>query len=360
MRIVILAALLAPLACSPRVPAANAPDAGPLTSIKATSFPHSPDEPHLRNLKMLTHGGENAEAYWSADGKQLIFQATIPGLNRCDQIFTMDADGRNARMVSTGKGRTTCSYFYPNGKRILYSSTHQVADSCPAPPDMSLGYVWGLYDFDVFSADADGRNIKRLTSTPGYDAEATVSPDGRTIVFTSVRDGDLDIYTMDPDGGNVRRLTNEVGYDGGPFFSPDGSKIVYRAFHPKGDSATADFKRLLNAALVRPGTLDVWVMDRDGSNKRQVTRQAGASFAPYFHPDGKRVIFSSNLADPRGRNFDLYLVNLDGSGLERITTFGDFDGFPMFSPDGRRLVFASNRGQDRPGDTNVFVADWVE
>lgn len=351
--------LVLPLGCS-RAPVANVPTSVPLASVHATPFPASPDEPHLRNLRMLTHLGENAEAYFSADGKQLIFQATIPGLSRCDQIFTMNTDGTDARMVSTGKGRTTCAYFHPAGDRILYSSTHHISEACPAPPDMTQGYVWALYDFDIFTADPDGANVRQLTDTPGYDAEATISSDGRTIVFTSTRDGDLDIYAMDADGSNVRRLTSEVGYDGGPFFSRDGRRIVYRAHHPATPEETADYQRLLGQGLVRPGVLDVYVMDADGSNKRKVTSRAAANFAPFFHPDGQRIIFSSNLHDPRGRNFDLYLIGIDGTNLERVTTFDDFDGFPMFSPDGTQLVFASNRGAARPGDTNVFLADWVE
>jgi Tol biopolymer transport system component len=263
-------------------------------------------------------------------------------------------------MVSTGKGRTTCAYFFPAGNRIIYSSTHLHGAECPPPPDYSLGYVWGLYEYDIFAADPDGGHIQQLTNTPGYDAEATISSDGKTIVFTSVRDGDLDIYTMNADGSNVRRLTSELGYDGGPFFSRDGRQIVYRANHPTDPAQIADYRRLLASALVRPTTLDIWVMNADGSGKRKVTNQAGASFAPYFHPDGQRIIFSSNLHDPSGRNFDIYMVRLDGSGLERITTHPEFDGFPMFSPDGRQLVFASNRGAVRRGDTNVFLADWVE
>jgi len=361
MRILILAALIVlPAACRAKPQAAHEPPDAPAAQSLATSFPASPDEPHLRNLRMLTNGGENAEAYWSADGRQLIFQATRPGVSSCDQIFTMNADGSGTRMVSTGRGRTTCAYFYPAGDRILYSSTHHVSSECPPPPDYSMGYVWALYEFDVFSADRDGGNLRQLTNAPGYDAEATISPDGRTVVFTSVRDGDLDIYTMDADGGNVRRLTNQLGYDGGPFFSRDGSLIVYRAHHPTDSAQVADYRRLLAAGLVRPTTLDIWVMDADGSNQRRVTSQAAANFAPYFHPDGRRIIFSSNLHEPDGRNFDLYLVNLDGSGLQRITNHPDFDGFPMFSPDGRQLVFASNRGASRQGDTNVFLADWVE
>lgn len=357
----ILAAAIAALSgCGPRPqPPATSP-AGTAAASTATAYPASPDEPHLRNLRMLTHGGENAEAYWSADGKQLIFQATRPGVSSCDQIFTMNADGSAQRVVSTGKGRTTCAYFFPGGDRILYSSTHHRGADCPPPPDFSMGYVWGLYEFDVFTARPDGSDLRQLTNTPGYDAEATISPDGRTIVFTSVRDGDLDIYLMDADGANVRRLTTELGYDGGPFFSRDGRHIVYRAHHPTEPEAIADYRRLLAAALVRPSTLDIWVMNADGSGKRRVTSQSAANFAPYFHPDGQRIIFSSNLHDPAGRNFDLYLVRTDGTGLERVTSHPDFDGFPMFSPDGRQLVFASNRGAARQGDTNVFLADWVE
>lgn len=326
----------------------------------AVPFPDRDDEPRLRNLRKLTHGGENAEAYFSADASRLIFQATRPGINRCDQIFTMNADGSDVAMVSTGKGRTTCAFFFPDGKRILYSSTHLAGPDCPPPPDYSQGYVWPLDDYDIFTADADGSNLRRLTDSPGYDAEATLSPDGSTIVFTSVRDGDLDIYLMNADGSNVRRLTDDVGYDGGPFFSADGSKIVYRAHHPTDPAEIADFKRLLRQGLVRPSHLEIWVMDADGSNKRQVTSNGAANFAPFFHPDGRRILFSSNLHDPSGRNFDLYLIGIDGSGLERVTTYEGFDGFPMFTRDGRHLVFASNRGGAREGETNVFIADWIE
>jgi Tol biopolymer transport system component len=361
MRTPIVAALLVlATACRANPDAATVQADTAAATSPATSFPERADEPHLRNLRMLTNGGENAEAYWSADGRQLIFQATRPGVSSCDQIFTMNADGSDVRMVSTGRGRTTCAYFFPAGDRILYSSTHHVGTECPPPPDYSMGYVWALYEYDVFAADPDGGNPRQLTTTPGYDAEATTSPDGRTIVFTSVRDGDLDIYTMAADGSNVRRLTSTPGYDGGPFFSRDGRSIVYRAHHPGDSTDLADYRRLLDAGLVRPTTLDIWVMDADGSNQRRVTTSAAANFAPFFHPDGRRIIFSSNIHEPDGRNFDLYLVNLDGSGLERVTTHPDFDGFPMFSPDGRQLVFASNRGAAQPGETNVFLADWVD
>jgi Tol biopolymer transport system component len=317
-------------------------------------------EKHLGNIKQLTFGGENAEAYFSIDDKKLIFQSTRDG-RQCDQIYTMDADGSGVKMVSTGHGRTTCSYYFPGGKRILYSSTHLGAKECPPRPDYSKGYVWAVYpSFDIFTAKPDGTDLKRLTTTPGYDAESTITRDGKKIVFTSMRDGDLDIYSMDADGKHVKRLTSELGYDGGPFWSYDGKQIVFRAHHPQTEKDKADYKELLRNNLIRPTTLEIWVMNADGSNKRQVTNNGKANFAPYFFPDGKRIIFASNMNDPRGRNFDLYVVNTDGSGLERITFNDTFDGFPMFSKDGKKLVFASNRHSKTQGDTNVFIADWVE
>jgi TolB protein len=319
-----------------------------------------PEEKHLRNVRQLSFGGENAEAYFSADGKKLIFQSTHGDL-QCDQIFTMNIDGSEAKMVSTGRGRTTCSFFTPDGKRIIYSSTHLAGSDCPPKPDYSRGYVWPIYPgYDIFSAKPDGSDLKNITNSPGYDAEATIAPDGKRVVFTSTRDGDLDIYTMDTDGKNVKRLTSEVGYDGGPFWSYDSRWIVYRANHPASEREVADYKSLLKDNLIRPTTLEIWVMKADGTGKRRITSNGKANFAPYFFPDGKRIIFASNMHDPKGRDFDLYAINVDGTGLERLTFNTTFDGFPMFSPDGKKLVFASNRNGKAQGDTNVFIADWVE
>jgi TolB protein len=319
-----------------------------------------PSEKHLRNVRQLTFGGENAEAYFSGDGRHLIFQSKRDG-RECDQIYTMGIDGSDARMVSTGKGRTTCSYFFPRGGRILYSSTHMATPACPPPADYSHGYVWAVYpSYDIYTARPDGTDVKQLTNSPGYDAESTMSVDGKKIVFTSMRDGDLDIYTMDADGKNVKRLTNELGYDGGPFFSRDGKRIVYRANHPKTPSEVERYKKLLAENLIEPNALEIWVMDADGGNKQQVTHLGVASFAPYFLPDGKRIIFATNYPNIRSRDFNLYVVGVDGTGLEQITFNESFDGFPMFSPDGRKLVFASNRNAKTKGDTNVFIADWVE
>jgi Tol biopolymer transport system component len=318
-------------------------------------------EKHLRNVRQLTFGGENAEAYFSGDGKQLIFQSKRDGRG-CDQIYTMRADGSDVRMVSTGKGRTTCSYIFPkNPKRILYASTHLSSPDCPPNPDFSKGYVWSIYpSYDIFTADADGSNARALTNTPGYDAEATISPDGKRIIFTSMRDGDLDLYTMDASGRNVRRLTTELGYDGGAFFSADSRQIVYRSYHPQTPEQIARYRQKLAENLIEPTVFEVWVMNADGTNKRQVTKLGAASFAPYFFPDAKRIIFSSNVNDPKRRNFDLYAINTDGTNFERITYEETFDGFPMFTPDGKRLVFASNRNAAARGDTNIFIADWVE
>jgi len=319
-----------------------------------------PQERHLTNIRQLTFSGENAEAYFSFDGKSLIFQSRAQG-DECDQIYTMDLATGEAELVSTGEGRTTCSYYYPGDDKILYASTHHWDPACPPSPDMSQGYVWALYPtFDIFTANPDGSNLTQLTYTWGYDAEATFSPVEDRIVFTSMRDGDLEIYTMRGDGSDVRRLTNKVGYDGGPFFSPDGTKIVYRSGYPETEKELADYRRLLAQGLIRPSALEIYVMDADGSNKVQVTDNGAANFGPFFHPSGDKILFSSNLGDPTGREFDIYMINVDGTGLERITYTEGFDGFPMFSPDGKYLVFGSNRNMSHPGNTNVFIAEWVE
>ncbi len=320
-----------------------------------------PQEKHLKNIRKLTDGGENAEAYFSFDEKKLIFQATVGDL-KCDQIFVMNIDGSGKRMVSTGKGRTTCAYFLPGDSTFLYASTHLAGDECPPPPPREHGYVWQLYSsFDIFLARlSDGKIIKRLTDAPGYDAEATVSPLGDKIVFTSTRDGDPEIYVMDLDGSNQKRLTFEKGYDGGAFFSWDGKKIVFRASRPKTPQELADYEVLVKQDLYRPTTLEIFVMDADGKNMKQVTHLGVASFAPFFHPDNKRIIFASNYGSKTGRNFDLYMVNIDGTGLERITYNETFDGFPMFTHDGKYLVFASNRFNKKRGETNIFLAEWVD
>ena len=317
-------------------------------------------EVHFAGLTKLTYGGENAEAYYSFDESKLILQSTRGG-RECDQIYVLDLADGMANMVSTGKGRTTCAYFLPGDERILYASTHAADDGCLPPPDRSHGYVWKLYDeFDIYVADADGRNPTVLSASPGYDAEATVSPQGDRIVFTSTRDGDPEIYSMALDGSDVKRLTNTPGYDGGPFFSPDGTKIIYRANHPEGDEELAKYEEIRKEGLVRPTRLELFVMDADGQNQRQITDNGKANFGPFFHPDGERVIFASNMNDWMGRNFDLYMIGLDGEGLEQITREESFDGFPMFSRDGKHLVFASNRGAEKPGDTNVFLAEWKD
>ena len=316
-------------------------------------------ETHFKALRQLTFGGENAEGYFSFDDTRLIFQSTRDRM-ACDQEYVMDVASGAVRMVSTGKGRTTCGYFFPGDTTILFASTHHLRAECPPPPDFSHGYTWAVYpEYDIFTARADGSHLRQMTVTPGYDAEATISPTGSRIVFTSVRNGDLDLYSMALDGSNVRQLTNESGYDGGAFYSWDGSMIVYRGWHDTDSAAAASYRELLARNLVRPTRMELFVMNADGSNKRQITNNGAANFAPFFHPDNKRIIFASNMADPRGRDFDLYLIGVDGTGLERITYNETFDGFPMFTRDGRRLVFASNRGGKARGETNLFIADWT-
>jgi Tol biopolymer transport system component len=326
-------------------------------SENAGTLAPAPGEKHLANIRQLTFGGQNAEAYFSSDGAHLIFQSTRDG-RTCDQQFTMNVDGSNVRRVSTGAGKTTCGYYFGGDKQIFFASTHAVDTACSPKPDPSKGYVWRLDPYDIYTANADGSNLKRLTSNGVYTAEGTLSPDGQTIVFTSLKGGDLDLYTMKIDGSDVKQLTNTPGYDGGAFFSPDGTKIVYRAWHPT-DTALTNYQDLLKQRLVRPTRMEIWVMNADGSDQHQITSLGGANFAPYFTPDGKRIIFSTNYKDPHSRNFDLYLVNLDGSGLEQVTTFSEFDGFPMFSPDGKHLVWASDRHGEKLGDTDIFLADWV-
>jgi len=340
-----------------------------VTSVRST-------ERHLTNIRQLTVGRQNAEAYFSFDGTKLIFQSTNDwskdvlgnrskpadaGLG-CYQMYVMDLASDAIRLVSTGMGATTCGYFFPGDRRVLYSSTHGAGPDCPPKPKRDGAYRWALDDYDIYSVRLDGQQLQRLTSSPGYDAEATISPDGNTIVWTSVRDGDLDLYTMNLDGSNVRRLTDDVGYDGGAFFSPDSKRIVYRAAHPTDPSEVAKYKELLAQRLIEPGQLEIFVMNADGSGKKQVTTTGASNFSPYFHPDGKRIIFSSNI-ETRGEggrpSFHLYLVGDDGTGLERLTTEGHFNSFPMFSPDGKRLVWVSDRYAKEPGEFNVFLADWV-
>jgi Tol biopolymer transport system component len=333
-------------------------------------------ERHLANVRQLTFGRQNAEAYFSFSGNKLIFQSTNnwmkdsfaatlqpsdAGLG-CYQMYVMDLESQIIRLVSTGTGATTCGYFFPGDRRVLYSSTHLTGPNCPPKPKRDGAYRWALDDYDLFAVRIDGQEMQRLTSTPGYDAEATVSPDGKTIVWTSVKDGDLDLYAMNLDGTKMRRLTTEIGYDGGAFFSPDSKRIVYRASHPTEPAEVARYKELLSQRLVEPGQLEIFVMNADGTGQHQVTSNGASNFAPYFHPDGTRIIFSSNVEtrEVGGRpSFHLYLIGDNGAGLERLTFEGQFNSFPMFSPDGKRIVWVSDRNAKERGEFNVFLADWV-
>lgn len=329
-----------------------------------------PNEPHLKNVRMLTFDGENAEAYWSNDGTRLVLQRKGAGMP-ADQIYVLDLASGEMEQVSTGKGRTTCAYFKQNDARIVYASTHHEGDAPPVVKMTGRGYQWAVHrEYDVFDVKPDGSGLRRLTETAGYDAEATVCPVTGDIVFTSVRDGDLELYTMSSDGSNVKRITDRPGYDGGAFYSHDGSKFVLRSAFPDSDKRAKEDAALLMQQLVKPSQMEITVCDRDGSNFRQVTKNGAANFAPFWLPDDKRIIFSSNFRGmqkmretgdhTQARNFDLFLIHEDGTGVEQVTDNPEFDGFPMFSPCGRFLVFASNRFNKTKGDTNIFIAEWVE
>lgn len=325
-------------------------------------------ETHLKNLKQLTFGGDNAEAYFSFDGRNLAFQSNNKAWGlECDQIFNMSIE-KAARdttyrptQISTGNGRTTCAYFMPGDKQILFASTHLGGKDCPAPPETHGKYLWAVYDtYDIFVSDLKGNIVKQLTNTPGYDAEATVSPKGDLIVFTSDRSGDLELWTMNIDSSNQKQITTGLGYDGGAFFSPDGKQLVFRSSRPKTDEEIKEYKDLLAKGLVAPTNMEIYVCDIDGKNLKQVTQLGKANWAPFFHPSGKKIIFSSNHHSQRGYDFQLYMINVDGTGLKQITTESIFNAFPMFSPDGKKLVFSSNRNNHGTRDTNLFIADWVE
>lgn len=336
------------------------------TSSVRESLPS--DELHLENITQLTFGGDNAEAYFSFDNNDLIFQSNWANWNvSCDQIFMMNIeealrDTLSPPMLSTGKGRTTCSYFMPDGKHFLYASTHLGADTCPPNPETKGRYLWPIYStYDIFISDLEGKIVKQLTSRDGYDAEATVSPKGDKIVFTSDRSGDLELYVMDLDGSNVTQVTSGLGYDGGAFFSPDGTKLVFRSSRPQTDEEKADYKNLLKQGLVAPTNMEIYTCNVDGSDLKQITQLGKANWAPFYHPGGKKIIFSSNhQSDARGYNFQLYMINTDGTGLEQVTSESNFNAFPMFSFDGKKLVFSSNRNNGGTRDTNIFIADWKD
>lgn len=327
-------------------------------------------EKHFKNVRQLTFGGDNAEAYWSYDGKHIIFQRTNPkeGVN-CDQIFigklpSSPDEKFTYKMVSSGKGRTTCAFFLPDGKHFIYASTHTGADTCPPTPDRKKygnRYIWPLYNsYDIFMADLNGKIVKQLTTAKGYDAEATLSPDGKKMIYCSDKDGDLELYIMDLASGKEKRITRMLGYDGGAWFSPDGKKIVWRASRPKTDAEIKEYKELLADGMVAPTNMEVWVADADGSNARQITNLAQANWAPNFTPDGKHIIFCSNHEYKRGFPFNMYLTDINGKGLEKISRDKGFDAFPMFSPDGKKIIFSSNRNNGGTRDTNLFVAEWVD
>ena len=328
-----------------------------------------PEEVHFKNMRQLTFGGENAEAYWSFDDSKLIFQATNENWGQsCDQIYIIDTNNYNLnaevpKMVSLGLGRTTCSYFMPGDTSIIYASTHLEDAKCPHVPERRVNgkYVWPIYEsYDIFIADLQGNVLNRLTNHNGYDAEATVSPKGDKIVFTSIRSGDLELYTCNIDGSDLRQVTNQLGYDGGAFFSHNGEKLVFRSSRPKTEKEIKEYKSLLSQGLVQPTKMEIYTCNVDGSDLKQITNLGKANWSPFFHPSDKKIIFCSNHESKIGFPFNLYMIDTDGNNLEQITYDKKFASFPVFSNDGKKIVFSSNRNNGGTRNTNIFIADWSE
>lgn len=326
-------------------------------------------EKHLKNIQQLTFGGDNAEAYFNFKGDKLTFQSNNKNWGlQCDQIFVMDISKAvsdsfyKPAMISNGKGRTTCSYFLPGDNEVLFASTHLKDAECPPVPERKEGkYLWAIYNsYDIFIAGLNGNIVKQLTNRKGYDAEATVSPKGDKIVFTSDLSGDLELWTMNIDGTNLKQITNDLGYDGGAFFSSDGKKIVFRASRPKTEQEIKEYKELFSQGQVSPTQMEIFICNADGLDLKQITSLGKANWAPFYHPSNKKIIFSSNHHSQKGYDFQLFMINEDGSGLEQITFESHFNAFPIFSPNGKNLVFSSNRNNGGTRDTNVFIADWED
>jgi len=315
-------------------------------------------EDHLTKIKQLTREGENKKASFAPNNEKIIFQAMRDNL-RCDAIYSMKRDGSEINLLSSGKGIAVSAKIAPDNESIIYSSTHKVDYQCPQRPEFSLDYVWSLYrDYDVFVSDSFGGSTKRLTRTEDYDGNASYSPTGNRVVFTSNRSGDLELYLMNSDGSNVKQLTKAVGYDGDAVFSPDGKYIVWRASRPKGNDLD-EYRYQLSQGLLRAGKFELFLLKLGSKRAVRLTNNGATNFSPSFDPQSSKVIFSSNMSQDDGLNYDLYTVDIKTRKLERITYYSGFDGYPVFSSDGKKLLFTSSRNFRYKAETNIFTVDWV-
>jgi Tol biopolymer transport system component len=345
-------ALLIAASLTAQHPGAGSSTAPALSAEEVTRL----ESQHLKAIRQVTYGLARAgEGYFSPDGRSIIFQAvphfpaSIYHRSKPDedgyQIFLAELnENAAAKLVSTGKGRCTCSFFHPNGKSILFASTHlSPSDEAERPKGPAYSrtarYRWEFPEsMDIFAADLDGHGLVRLTDAPGYDAEGSYSPDGSQIVFTSFRDGDAEIYIMNADGTNARRITRAKGYDGGPFFSPDGKRIIYRSDRRNND------------------LLQIYINNPEGTAERALTSNEFVNWGPFWHPDCRHIVYATSKHGHS--NYEIYLMDVDTGREERITYHEGFDGLPVFNPDGKRLMWTSSgRTDDRK--SQLFIADFA-
>jgi len=318
----------------------------------------------IENVKQLSFQGDNGEAYFNSDDSKVIFQSKRNN-NNCDKLYIVDINGNNLTEFVANDGAFTCAYFSLDDRYIFFSSTMHLGSECPEiyKDPNPRKYIWPLRDYEIFRYDNGA--VKQLTNYSGYNAETTTHPFEEKVIFTSLRDGDINLFEMDYNGENVKQITSEYGYDGGAFYSPNGENIVWRAWYPTSDEEISMWKNNLAKKFIESVPLDIYVAKNDGSEKQRLTSNGATNWAPSWHPDGKHIVFSSNMDDWRedynayGSNFELYMINIATKTLTRLTNNDTFDSFSVFSKNGKKIVFSSNRDAENPRNTNIFIADIV-